>query len=144
MRTFPVVFDASACQTHGIMGSGVSGIGAASPRRKISLQYHAHPQTNPSLWGETVGGEKSQFCLALWLNERFVRVCLCVLITPVEGARGSKSIIMTVINEGRFSACVRPLRKILTPIGSSQVLNHQILSQRLVNSTGTSASSYTL
>lgn len=40
--------------------------------------------------------------------------------------------------------CLRPLRKIQTPIGSSKVLNHQILLQRLVNSTGTSASSYTL
>lgn len=40
--------------------------------------------------------------------------------------------------------CLRPLRKIQTPIGSSKVLNHQILLQRLVNSTGTPASSYTL
>ncbi len=39
--------------------------------------------------------------------------------------------------------CLCPLRKIQTPIGSSKVLNHQILLQRLVNSTGTSASSYT-
>lgn len=40
--------------------------------------------------------------------------------------------------------CLRPLRKIQTPIGSSKVLNHQILLQRLVNSTGMPASSYTL
>lgn len=40
--------------------------------------------------------------------------------------------------------CLRPLRKIQAPIGSSKVLNHQILLQRLVNSTGTPASSYTL